>query len=436
MVASVPLAAVLVADLAAVVARHQAGHPARPATTHTVRAQDVVRDTAKVRAVAIRALLATRSHAILTHDRAAFLATIDPRQPAFRAAQARWFDNLAHVPLATWRYDVDTDTPRPPYAKLDRYHAETYAPLTMTLHYQLAGFDRRPTNLDQHPTFVRRGIGWYLGSLSDFADAGSPSSVDLWDFGPVTVMRGRYTLVLGHPGSEPLMRMLVAESDAAVPRVTAVWGRDWPQRVVVLVPSSQTELAKVVHDTGNLDQIAAVATAEVNTGPGRPDAVGDRVAVNPPNFRKLAAVGRRVVLTHEITHVATREASGEGVPTWLVEGFADYVGYAGTGVPVRAAAHELQTEVQAGKLPVHLPTDAEFDGSNPRLPQVYEEAWLACRLVASRWGEAKLVRLYRALGGWDGAPGDPLAVLMPKVLGTTPRAFTVAWRAAVRGQLG
>jgi hypothetical protein len=339
------------------------------------------------------------------------------------------------VPFSTWTYDVDTATEHPAYPPLQRYHAETFAPLSMTLHYELAGFDQRPTNLEQFPTFVRRGEKWYLASLDDFAAAGQASAVDLWDFGRVRVVRGASTLVLGHPGSEALMRQLAAETDAAVPRVSAVWGRDWSRRVVVLVPNTQTELARVVHESGDLNQIAAVATAEVNTGSGPPDAVGDRVAINPPNFRKLAAVGRRIVLTHEVVHVATRDASGAAVPSWLIEGFADYVGYDGTGVPVRVAARELVDDIAAGKLPTRLPDANAFDGANPRLAQVYEMSWMACRLIVSRWGEAALVRLYRALGAWNGGP-DPLATVMGRVLGVTPTAFTASWRDYLRRQLG
>ena len=86
-----------------------------------------------------------------------------------------------------------------------------------------------------------------------------------------------------------------------------------------------------------------------------------------------------MVITHELTHVATGATRGGRVPMWLSEGFADYVGYRDAGIPVRTAAAELAAEVRAGILPARLPGPGDFAPGAPRLAQAYEEAWLACR---------------------------------------------------------
>jgi hypothetical protein len=234
------------------------------------------------------------------------MSTVDPERRRFRTQQSKLFANLRDVPFASWSYSFGSEAPQLPSDRTGRYGAPAWAPSEFALHYRLRGFDRRPTNLPQYPTFVHRSSGWYLASLSDFASAGAKSAKDLWDFGPVAVVRTSSVLVLGHPGSESLMQGLADEVTADIPRVTAVWGHRWAREAVVLAPSTQHELGQVVGDFGKLDNIAAVASAEVNVGAGKPDPVGDRIGINPDNWVKLSPLGQQIVLTHELTHVATR----------------------------------------------------------------------------------------------------------------------------------
>jgi hypothetical protein len=410
---------------------------ARTTTSPTTpaRARDRSADrAAALRAAAVDALLQRRAAAIRTRDRAAFVATLDRRETEFVRRQLAMFDALADVPLASWRYDVADDGAvgmEDPH--LRGYATEAWSPRT-TLRYALRGFDDAPTAAEQYFTFVDDGGRWLTASDSDFDKTTDRRTArDVWDFGPVAVRHGLHSLVLGHPGHSALLRDVAAQADAAVPRVSAVWGDGWSRRVVVVVPETQRELAAILGDGTALDRIAAVAVAELPGDTGN-HPVGNRVIVNPPNFRRLGTNGRRVVVTHEVTHVATRDFSGAGVPTWLVEGFADYVGYLGTGLGPRAICQELAADVRAGRIPRALPRDRDFAGTNPRLAQSYEQAWLATRLVAERAGQSGLVRFYRTVG----TPGttDPVRGALRSVLGTTPEAFTASWRQYVRQTLG
>ena len=393
---------------------------------------------AQAREAAVRQLLADRAGALLRRDKAAFLAVLDPAAPALRARQAALFDALAEVPLGVWRYALDPARQRPPDSRLDRrYGRDRWWAPDVTLEYSLAGFDDRPLVATHYLTFVQRDGRWLLAADDDFAAVGLVTARALWDRGPVVAERVDDVLVLGRPAARRLLRNVAALAAAAVPRVTEVWGPGWRQGVVVLVPTSAQEMQELLGSDGDLSQIAAVATAELGGGSGDFDPTSDRVLVNPETFTRLGQLGRQVVLTHEVTHVATRRSTGPAVPVWLAEGFADYVGYAAVDLPLALSARELRKDVRAGRLPTALPADDAFRGDNAALAQAYEQAWLAVRLLAEQHGEPALLRFYRAVGAArDVEPAAAVDAALRSELGTDLAAFTGAWRDALRRDLG
>ena len=121
-----------------------------------------------------------------------------------------------------------------------------------------------------------------------------------------------------------------------------------------------------------------------------------RVFVNPTVFGRLKERGAQVVMSHEATHVATG-ATFASMPTWLLEGFADFVALDGAGVPVDLAARQILDRIRKDGLPGGLPTTADLDPTANGLGATYEEAWLACRFLAQEYGADRLVRFYRAV---------------------------------------
>ncbi|MEW9548778.1 hypothetical protein [Nonomuraea sp. NPDC050783] len=238
-----------------------------------------------------------------------------------------------------------------------------------------------------------------------------PGARGLWPGESVTV-RGARAVVVGHGTPPATLGELARRADTAALRVADVLGG--PVRPLIVVPRSAAEAARLA-GTGPIDGLAALAD-------------GDRVIVVPEVFARLNPTGRDVVLAHELTHVA---AGTDRLPVWLYEGFADYVGYRDSGLPVRVAAAELADEVRAGRLPSELPGPAAFaaDGRDPaRLARAYQEAWLACRFIADRLGEGTLVRLYRAAQ----VVGVHRALAS---LGLSAATLTARWRAYMREQL-
>jgi hypothetical protein len=172
--------------------------------------------------------------------------------------------------------------------------------------------------------------------------------------------------------------------------------------------------------------MAAVTTAAAGAPRQTP---ADRVLVNPDAYGRLSAVGRQVVTTHEATHVATRADTRPWTPLWLSEGAADWTGYLDTGRTPRQIAPELARAVAAGQLPSALPADADFAAGAPGLARTYELAWLACDLIARRYGQSKLVAFYRAVGAAGEGAGreQQLDRVLRAELGTGLGEFTGDW---------
>jgi hypothetical protein len=362
------------------------------------------------------------------------LATIDPTERQFAAAQLRMLADLRQVPLASWSYGLDRVRAAASAEASATYPVPTYTPV-VSLHYRIKGFDTIATDLRQYPTFTLRGGHWYLASLDDFATDGSVSATDLWDYGPVDVVRRPDVLVLGPPSMLGTMQQVAGDLHAAIPRVTSVWGADWSRRVVAEVPRTQRELGAITSDTGDLSKLAALTSAEISSTAGDPAPVGARISLNPSTWPSVGPLGRLVVLTHELTHLASRADTGSQTPRWLQEGFADYVGFRGTGLAATVIAKELAAQLRAGRLPRGLPPNHSFAGSSPRLAESYEEGWLACKLIAARAGQPALVRFYRQVGIATTGQARAVSDALHHVLHLSTAQFTALWRGYLRDQL-
>jgi hypothetical protein len=372
---------------------------------------------------AIQAVLDQQAQAVRHHDEKAFLATLDPAATAFRAAQRQVFDNLADVPLASWSYRLQRTGAFPPAPAAD---STRQVATEVELDYQLRGYDTTPVGSTAYLTMTQRGGHWYITSQTDGEPTGRHTAVQLWDQGRVTVVSSAHSLVLGQGGQQAL-RPYTELADRAVPVVDRAWPGKWPGKAVVEVPGSEAGMAALLGSQPSAYQgIAAVTTAELH---GRGSAPADRIIVNPQAFAELSPLGRQVVLTHELTHVATRADTTPTTPLWLSEGFADWAGYSAISLAPPKAAEELAADVRAGRAPQQLPSDADFTTTSATLAQAYEGAWLACRMVAGQWGSAALVSLYRAAGrhGADTA--------LRAALGIGLDTFTARWRAYVVKEL-
>jgi hypothetical protein len=117
-------------------------------------------------------------------------------------------------------------------------------------------------------------------------------------------------------------------------------------------------------------------------------------------------VGRRVVLTHELVHVATRATGSWSAPTWLAEGYADHVAYTGTGLSAQQVAEEALADVRAGRMPDELPSSEDFNAAGDEAVLAYGQSWIAAGVIAARAGStARLKSFYQQAAEGRGPAG-------------------------------
>ncbi|RNL79077.1 hypothetical protein [Nocardioides marmorisolisilvae] len=290
---------------------------------------------------------------------------------------------------------------------------------TVDVEYRLRDWDVKPTQVETTFVFAPTDTGQAVVDIG-----GTEGRTPVWLTGPVTALSAGRTLVIDRSAGADRFLRLARKALVDVGRVLP----DWHGKLVIEVPESEDGLERALGATaGQYANIAAV-TASVDGSLVRSSPV--HVFINPQVFAGLGRRGSQVVISHESTHVATG-ATFASMPTWLLEGFADYVALVHANIPVSTAASQILSRIRKDGPPDHLPTTAELDPSANGLGATYEEAWLATRFIGREYGEAKLVRFYYAV-----SDGTDVAHAFTTVLGTTEAAFVKQWRADLRDLAG
>jgi hypothetical protein len=379
--------------------------------------------------VEVPRLLARRARAVLRGDRAAFLATVDQRQRAYYRSQATLFARMRTVPFAAFAYRV-TNPRNLAGAKVRRRYRsdQVYLPQVQA-RYRFQGQDASPVLARYFYTFLLTPSGWRIAGQGDARPRGR-DDVEIWDAGPVRTVRSARTLIVHHPGSETLARRLLAVTERAYGQVGAAWTGRWERKAVILVPRDQDEAERLV-GARDLSRVAAVASSSVESGAAE-RVLGNRIVVNSTNVAGYNELNLQILITHELTHVATRTL-GDGVPLLLVEGFADWAALEPVGYPFAVTRRNLAERVRAGRFDGALPADREFRG--PDAAVAYDEGSSFCLWVAETFGRSRLQALYRAFAGPSPPSGAELDRGFRRALGISRRTVEGRWAGWVREQL-
>jgi hypothetical protein len=202
-----------------------------------------------------------------------------------------------------------------------------------------------------------------------------------------------------------------------VTNVMTVRPGDWPGKLLVVAVSDQKVFGSYFDSSPDrLSQVEAVTIPRYDEVPEWQSSARftlSRVVFNP------AMLGRaddelQHVLTHEFTHVAFGPVTSDSTPSWLIEGMAEYVAYATEQVspafPGAAARHVASASA--------LPDDNSFYSSADN----YILGWLAVKLIAQKYGQAKAVAFYEFFNHGEGEDAG-----FREVLGTSRDQFVKDW---------
>lgn len=378
----------------------------------------------------VQTLLDNRAQAVRNRDRPAFIAGIDPSSGSFAQAQGLWFDRIGAIPLADYSLRLDLDeAPDLTRAQDRKRYGIQVVVAVVEERLRIDGFDRAPLYNRQFLTFVKRDRGWVIASDSDVADLGLKSSRQLWDFGEVQIQRSEHFMLVLHSSESSLASALLPLAEQALTDVERVWKRDWNHQVVVYLPANGQELEEILDVSVDVNNFVAFATSSVDRREGWVPSA-PRIVVNLNNLRRYTPGGQRSVFSHELLHVATRDASGPFVNLMIEEGLAQLAEPGGAAELARVRRRASDDGA------LRLPQDSEFvSGGGPEIEFAYDRAHSALDYLQRKFGIDKVSEFYALLGGARIEPGTTdyhLDRSLQAVFGVTQAGLEQQWIADLR----
>ena len=250
----------------------------------------------------------------------------------------------------------------------------------------------------------------FLAIRPDDGTAGSPPTTAVAD--SQQTHRSVRTVSRGGVRTDLLLNRVRADLDGTVAAVERFWGGDWPREIVIVATDSDAQFAAEAHldPRRQWTDIAAVAVAD-EVDPADRRATGQRIVL-APGASAMSDPALRIVVTHELFHLAARADTALDAPRWITEGVADFVARPAAPIPPGAALNTA------------LPSDADLDRPGPDRSAGYDRAWWFARFVADGYGTDGLRRLYVAACG----PGHgDLATAVRQALGVDLAELRNGW---------
>jgi hypothetical protein len=374
---------------------------------------------------AVGDLLERRATAVTEKDQAAFLAGVDRSDPTWVKRQETVFANLGKLPLTAFGLKLHADRvydEAVPPALRDRYGAQVRA-VGVTVTYQIKDIDTEPVAVPWVPVFAPVEGRWLLVGEAG-PDKSLPTGVggQPWDGDGITVQsNARVTGVFSAGRDNPAKILNLAEK--ALGRVAVVRPGGWVGKVFVIATRDRKVFDAYFGDNPErVDQVAAIAVPhynEVHSWGSSNKYSATRVIFNPDQLdADQLQLGDD--LTHEFTHAAMAPVTSGWTPTWLVEGFAEYVSYKGATIQQAKLRDALR-----GVSTADLMAGEEFYDE----PANYLTGWLACRMISEKYSEAKLIGLYE---GFQSTSNEDAVI--DKVLGISRDTLVKQWQEYVAKQ--
>lgn len=355
------------------------------------------------RRLAVDTILLRRAKAVRNVNEQMFLQDIDPANLKLRKEQRVLFANLVELSLDEIGYSQAEERFDP---EAVREHGPSTYLVRVLMRYQIPQVDLTPVTTELGYTFVHRGGRWIMADDNDLdEDLGPGAHQEAWDLGRFEVHRAPRVLVLVDKGDTQRGRSILTEATEALAQVTAYWPRKWPGSVLIAA-LDDTDIRDARFADEDIESAASAGSTFASL-PGQDTAdgivAGAYIVINPKERDRVD----EILLSHEITHVATADLGGYE-PLWLAEGAAEYVSWRGIEAisgPGEVVKWEQEVIDEALPLLTALPSDAGFYQS---AADVYGVSWLAVRFMVKRLGLAAVEDLYDDLArhGIDQASRD------------------------------
>jgi hypothetical protein len=336
-------------------------------------------------------LVDVREQALVDGDKEAFLATIDPDATDFVETQARWWDNVAQLPAADFALELGDE------GVMTRVAGAGDLQLPVDFTMRLEGYDEKAVTQPLIYTFVGDEDEVLLTSDRNIqSDAFTGWRPAPWDVTDIVVEQTEEVLGIFDAETAGNADAVMEATDAALEHVDALVP-EWLGRVTLYTISDLDALDKM--SLMDVSRTAGVAFP-VPVRPGRRAVASYRMVLNPASTQD--AFSRRVLLRHELTHVALGEADDLS-PQWLVEGAAMYV--AGSSQPVADRKRRRARDLGDAKDP-QLRNGRDFYQVQPVAS--YALAGIVCDYLATTRGPDTLWDLmaaFRASKGFADTDG-------------------------------
>ncbi|MCW2857424.1 MAG: hypothetical protein JWR52_3039 [Marmoricola sp.] len=367
--------------------------------------------TGAVSATEAQQLLNRRARAIRTDRLRLFLSTLDPTDPTLLTRQRRYFENMEQLPIQTLSYTVlKSDWPGELAAAA--WGSGVSVPQVQVA-TQLRGFDTVPVTRITGFAFARKeGKPVILSELTGSGKQFPDSYPAPWDLVAIHVTASHGTLQVYDDGTwsessevSAVLRRGIADVRSGLPFA-------WNGRVVVYIVSSQAVLDSFQGVPGGDIEHLGAMTFPMYAVLGQPTVASSRFVLLPSSVQAGQPFLDRIT-RHELTHVAVGQRD-DGVPTWLVEGIAEYMGARDLPRGQRRIATSAVARARAGV--VDLPSSQSFNG--PDQAWNYALSWMACDYIVATQGAAKMWELMTALhANGAGTPDVGEDAVLERILG-------------------
>ena len=356
-------------------------------------------------------LLDRRARAIRTHDLALFMRGVDRSDAAFADRQRRYYRNLVQLPLQRFSYRV-LPTQWPEDLLPTKAGGGARAP-EVELTLQLQGYDDRPVLRTVGFVFSYRNDRPVL--VSDRGATGEPlirGGAAPWDLTAITVTEGGGVLAITDRKTRSSAGEVVAVVHRGIAQLQAALPYEWDAHVVVYHVEDKRVLSAFTDVPGGVIGLLGAMTFPEYSSAARNRVASTRMLLMSSSVAAGEPFLGRIV-RHELSHVALG-ARDDGVPTWLSEGLAEYLGAREITPNKRIIATSALS--RAGSDPAVLPASSSFNGADQEWH--YALSWMAVDYIVTSRGESRLWDLIKAMhaDGRGTSDADQDAVLL-QVLG-------------------